>query len=374
MGEEQARLVTPRTRLQRLALAVVMVVIALVASGAAFIWSGVYDIAANRDHWASTEWLIATLRDQSIAADARGKQVPDISDPGLIALGAQHYLGACADCHGTPGEPIGPVYQNMLPQPADLTHAADRYTPAELYTIIYNGLKYTGMPAWPASGRSDEAWAAVAFVVALQAQGPQFYRDMLATLPPRAANQAGIAPSGLENCIRCHGDGQSDPIDALVPRLNGQPAPYLRRALEEYRAGTRPSGIMGPLAHPLTDAQIATLADFYAGTPSAITGMAGQADLEVGSAVFLQGVPAADVPACASCHINADAQFPRLEGQSAAYLARQLHLWRQGLRDQTGHGAIMAPIARRLTPAQIEAVSSYLASLPAPQPSGEAAP
>jgi cytochrome c553 len=347
----------------------------MLVGGAIFIWSGIYNIGANRDHLAVTELIITILRDQSIRAAAQDIDVPDLSDPGLAELGAQHYLTGCAGCHGTPGEPISPVLENMLPQPPDLTYASDDYPPSELYTIVHNGLKYTGMPAWPATERSDEVWALIAFIEALHAQGPEFYGDMIAGLPNPAPSNTGTMPVGIENCTRCHGGDQSGPIDELIPRLSGQSRDYLKRALEEYRAETRASGFMEPIAHGMSDQEIEELATYYAGlSPGEAAAPGDGEDVEEGENIVLRGIADAGVPACATCHFGANAQFPRLEGQSAAYLKGQLEIWRQGLRDDTGYGAIMATIARRLTPQQIEAVSTYLASLPPPQPVAEDEP
>ncbi|GLQ55347.1 c-type cytochrome [Devosia nitrariae] len=367
--------VHPLTRLQRLGLAVLLVLAAFLIGGAIFIWSGIYNIAANRDHLTITTWLITILRDQSITGAAQDVDVPDLSDAGLVALGAQHYLTGCADCHGTPGEPNNPVFTSMLPRPPDLTDAARNYPASELYTIVHNGLKYSGMPAWPAPERSDEVWALIAFIEALNAQGPEFYTDMLAGLSRPALSKPGTMPDGIETCTRCHGDDQSGPIDELVPRLSGQSHDYLKRALEEYRAETRASGFMAPIAHGMSDAEIEDLATYYAalGSPETAEPDGGE-EFEEGQNIVLHGIPEADVPACVTCHLGANAQFPRLEGQSAAYLMGQLQVWRHGLRDDTGYGAIMAAIARRLTPQQIEAVSTYLASLPAPQPVAEDEP
>lgn len=374
MGEKVVK-VHPLTRLQQLGLAVLLVLTALLVGGAVFIWSGIYNIAANRDHLTITTVLISILRDQSISGAAQDVDVPDLSDPGLVALGAQHYLTGCADCHGTPGEPNNPVFESMLPRPPDLTDAAGDYPASELYTIVHNGLKYSGMPAWPAPERSDEAWALIAFIETLHAQGPQVYQQMLAGLSRPALSKPGTLPAGIENCTRCHGDGETQPIDELVPRLNGQSRDYLKRALEEYRGETRASGFMAPIAHGMSDEQIAEFADYYASlSPAEAAAPGDRDDVAQGESIVLNGVPEVGVPACATCHFDGGAQFPRLEGQSAAYLMGQLQVWRQGLRDDTGYGAIMATVARRLTPQQIEAVSTYLASLPARQPVAEDEP
>ncbi|KKB12734.1 hypothetical protein VE25_05755 [Devosia geojensis] len=355
--------------LRRLGEAVLVVLGVLLLGGTLFIWSGVYNIGASRDHFGIVTWLIAQLRDQSVNASAQGVDVPDLSDPGLAMLGAEHYRSGCAACHGVPGEPLNPVFTSMLPAPPDLYHAASDYEAAELFTIIHHGLKYTGMPAWPAIERADEVWPVVAFLLKVHREGPQVYD---ATLAEGQVDEPGTGRIAFENCVRCHGDDETDLIDDLVPRLEGQSAAYLARALTEYRDGTRPSGMMQPIAHEMSDDEIAELAEYYAG----LTALAPASDLqgedvEAGRQIFMNGVPETGVPACASCHMGANPQFPLLAGQPAAYLMGQLQLWRNGIRAETGYGAIMATVAQRLTPEQAQAVSLYLSWLPLPRDGGD---
>jgi cytochrome c553 len=73
--------------------------------------------------------------------------------------------------------------------------------------------------------------------------------------------------------------------------------------------------------------------------------------------------------ACVGCHGakgegNAAANFPRLAGQSQAYLARQLKSYADGSRNNP----VMMPIAKGLSPEQIQAVAAYYAGLAAPAP------
>ncbi|MDH0303435.1 MULTISPECIES: c-type cytochrome [unclassified Pseudomonas] len=85
-----------------------------------------------------------------------------------------------------------------------------------------------------------------------------------------------------------------------------------------------------------------------------------------GQKIFNQGGQNPAAMACLGCHGPdgkgiAAAGFPRLAGLSAGYLAKQLHDFRAGSRKQ----AVMEPLAKALDDAEIEAVSAYLASLPA---------
>ena len=51
---------------------------------------------------------------------------------------------------------------HMVPSRA-LEDSVVDWSDEELFWIVKNGFKYTGMPAWPAQGRDDEVWAQVAF-------------------------------------------------------------------------------------------------------------------------------------------------------------------------------------------------------------------
>lgn len=343
------------TRLQRFGLAMLVLVALGMVGGSVVIWSGYYNVSANREHWGITTWLLTQVRDQSIRARADDVTVPDLSDPGLIALGAEHYKLGCSSCHGDAGEAQNPVYANMLPRPPDLRKAADDYDAGALYWIVHSGLKYTGMPAWPAVERGDEVWSVVAFLEALNRAEP-------AAIPALARQDDSGQVAG--NCARCHGDAATPPINDRVPSLNGQNAVYLARALEEYRAGRRPSGIMAPIAHALSDADIAGKAEWYANLPPVREGPEQPippALMRAGRVLAKTGDAAGDLPACVSCHSGA-AQFPRLEGLSRLYIETQLHLWRAGGRDASAHGAIMAVIGQRMTDAEVAAAAAYYAS------------
>jgi cytochrome c553 len=88
-----------------------------------------------------------------------------------------------------------------------------------------------------------------------------------------------------------------------------------------------------------------------------------------GRKIYQDGVPTADVPACASCHgpeaKGADA-FPRLAGQLHDYVFRKLVNWskeRGQDKAKPDTSEIMAPIAHNLTEAEVKAVAAYLSYL-----------
>ena len=149
-----------------------------------------------------------------------------------------------------------------------------------------------------------------------------------------------------------------------MPVLHGQPAEFLMTALQEYAEGARRSGIMQPLAADLGAQDIRRLAEYYAklAPPKTQPRATGQrTDRTRAPSWQPRAIPANGIPACNACHgRDALASYPRLAGQNAAYMAGQLRLWRAGHHTSTDGAAIMAPIARRLSDGDIDAVTAYL--------------
>jgi cytochrome c553 len=166
-------------------------------------------------------------------------------------------------------------------------------------------------------------------------------------------------------CAACHGEeGRSN--TPVYPRLAGQMPSYIAAQLRDFRAQTRSESdwqaYMWGISALLDDATISGLAAYYAEQKPA-PGKAGDPKLiEAGRKIFEQGVPARGVRACASCHgDNAEGAsvFPRLAGQHAEYVLRQLKVFRTRLRP---HGVIMAGETRNLTDDEMRALAQYVQS------------
>jgi cytochrome c553 len=355
----------------------------LLLLGFLFAWSGLYSVAASRGHWPIVEWLLTFGMRNSVETHALGIEVPSLDDADLVTLGAGHFHNGCAFCHGAPGLPRSPIAQSMLPPPPDLKTDMREWRDREIFWIVKNGIKYTGMPAWAAQQRDDEVWALVAFLRHLPRLDAKAYSD-LALGDLRIAPQSGREVATTETtsvaasaCARCHGAGQNAPASGLVPILHGQPSEFLSKTLEAYANGSRASGIMQPVASDHAQEERDRVARYYAALPrptQPTTLRLDAAAVDRGRRLAEQGDPAANVPACISCH---DAQalqtYPRLAGQNIAYMTNRLRLWKGGLVPGTDTATIMAPIARLLSDRQIEDVSAYFASVTAPSaPAGSA--
>src|SRR5687767_11253186 len=200
-------------------IVVVAAVLGTFAAGAALFASlGIYSVAASRGHWAITDWILEFGMRRSVATHSLAVDAPRLDDDNLIRLGAAHFHGGCAQCHGAPGVPRNPLVQGMLPEPPDLALVAGRWRDRELFWIVKHGIKYTGMPAWPSLERDDEVWAVVAFLRKLPALNVAAYRELAmgeVEVPPESGRDLAlgrVAEQAVSGCARCHG------ADARGPR------------------------------------------------------------------------------------------------------------------------------------------------------------
>ena len=170
----------------------------------AFIWSGIFNVAANDPHWSVTYWIMEKTRMYSIQRHAAGITPPAGYDKPARVVGAVgHFSEHCANCHGGPGIPRGEVAEGMYPQPPDLTNVAGRYTPGELFWILRNGIKMSGMPSMASDG-DDMLWATVAFLRKLPGMSDEDYNDLW------MESQAQGARGGMG---MDHGSMRMDPMD-----------------------------------------------------------------------------------------------------------------------------------------------------------------
>jgi cytochrome c553 len=341
--------------------------------GAALLWSGVIDVGARRGHFPFVEKILEIAMRQSARRHATKVEAPDLTRAGMVELGAAHFHSACALCHGTPEAGANPVMIGMLPAPPNLAHGDPGWSAEELFWIVRNGIKYTGMPGWP-SAREDDVWPVVAFLRALPNMDAARYRRLaLGELAqdPRARPPAPAgdrAPDAMDSCARCHGETEPPP-SALTPRLHGQSEAMLHAALRGSASGERESGIMRAAVAGMNDADLRALARHYArGAPRPPHPSPNEAAVERGRRLAHDGDPARRIPACLGCHGPArHALIPGLEAQSAAYLESRLNNWRAGGDDRTPIARLMAPIARRLQAEDARAAAAYFASLAPPQ-------
>ena len=114
----------------------------------AFVYSGIYDMAATHPHVNVARVLLLTIKRHSVQYHARNLQAPDLNDAAMIKRGFVLYRQNCVTCHGAPGEARSSVGRGLNPNPPPLEKAAEDWSSAEIAWIITNGLKMAGMPGF----------------------------------------------------------------------------------------------------------------------------------------------------------------------------------------------------------------------------------
>ena len=153
---------------------------AAAALAALFVYSGVFDVAADMPHSALVYAAMEVVRDRSVSVRSKDIQVPPLNDPKLIADGAEHYDAMCANCHLAPGSQQSEMREGLYPQPPNLTEKID-LEPAAMFWVIKHGIKMSAMPAWGKTHDDQSIWGIVAFLQKLPELTPGQYE----TLVPR---------------------------------------------------------------------------------------------------------------------------------------------------------------------------------------------
>jgi cytochrome c553 len=355
--------------------------LALLATGGFLVAAlGIIPLKASSGHWPITAWFLHFAMRRSVATHTLGLEAPALAAPWLVLKGAGHYETGCRPCHGSPELPPPRIVQQMTPHPPYLPPQIAAWEPAELFYLVKHGVKFTGMPAWPAPQRDDEVWAIVAFLRTLPDLDAAAYQRLVHG--EAAPSGTGAPLDGLlgptqvphtvtASCGRCHGvDGRGRGVGAF-PKLAGQRPAYLFATLQAFAQGARHSGIMEPIAAALSLEEMRELARYYGSlqepAPSPLDEDTMLA-VERGKAIASRGVPRQRVPACVPCHGPGASRrnpiYPVLTGQYTDYLVLQLELFKKAHRGGSAYAHLMRPVATQLTPEQMRDVALYYASLP----------
>jgi cytochrome c553 len=191
-----------------------------------------------------------------------------------------------------------------------------------------------------------------------------FFFSMALCAPGIAADKT--PDYAARTCGPCHGP-KGDSTSSAFPRLAGQQAAYIDSQLKAFRAQTRgdpaAQAYMWAMASRLDDQTIGELSAFYA-AQKPIAGAPGDSSLMAqGKRIYDNGVAEQKVLACISCHgpgAEGKDNIPRLAGQHAPYLVKQLLYFQSLLR---GNAPVMhVAVGEKMTMHQMEAVAAYAVS------------
>jgi mono/diheme cytochrome c family protein len=143
----------------------------------AFLYTGIYPIAANEPHSVMVSWVLSTLQANAVRLHSDDRPAPELADSELLADGLVLYHEHCAVCHGAPGVERAVMGRGLNPDPPRLATEIREWSDSELFWIVANGLKMAGMPAFQPGLDDRQVWATVAFMRALPQITPQEYRQ-----------------------------------------------------------------------------------------------------------------------------------------------------------------------------------------------------
>jgi mono/diheme cytochrome c family protein len=145
-------------------LLVVLIAVAglIVAAGATIMHDG---MSARANPSKLEEFVARHLWHLSVPAGAGAAQNPVPATPENLRAAMLHFADHCAVCHGNDGSGDGVFGRGLYPKPPDLRQAATQNrSDGELFWIVENGVRFTGMPAFAGHGAQEESWKLVHFI------------------------------------------------------------------------------------------------------------------------------------------------------------------------------------------------------------------
>lgn len=299
-----------------------------------------------------------------------------IAAPGDVTAG-KGKAAMCSACHGASGISAVDAYPNLAGQHADYItkqlkafKAGDRKDPVMApmaaglseQDMADLGAYFASLPRTVATASVDDSVTTTAVVqaavkyVANASAGKSLY-------------ELGDESRSIGACMGCHGkDGNSNVL--IYPNLAKQHAQYIEKQLHAFKDNSRTNFAMNQFAGVMTDEEIADMGAYFADTKAV-------ANVKVRRVQTVAPVTAAVIAGksksavCASCHAvdgnSLVAMYPKLAGQSADYLTKQLKEFKNGTRKDP----IMAGMVAALSEQDMIDISAYFAAQKANKGNGE---
>jgi mono/diheme cytochrome c family protein len=159
----------------------IVVLVILVLFGAGFWWIESAKGFSARQEPTRIEAVVArNMRRLAIPAVAKNLKSPMPLTDDLLRDARHHFADHCAVCHANDGSGKTEVGQNLYPKAPDMRQTdTQSLTDGELYFIIHNGIRLSGMPAWGAESDHDhDSWALVHFIRRLPNLSSDELQDM----------------------------------------------------------------------------------------------------------------------------------------------------------------------------------------------------
>jgi mono/diheme cytochrome c family protein len=136
-------------------------------------------LSAQTPPTAVEEWIATTARHFATPLSARNMRNPVPLTAAALAEGRAHFSDHCASCHGNDGSGKTQIGSSLYPKAPDMQGAhTQRLSDGELFYIIKNGVRLTGMPAWAGDHDDVDNWRLVHFIRHLPKVTPDEIEEM----------------------------------------------------------------------------------------------------------------------------------------------------------------------------------------------------
>lgn len=168
----------------------VVLILGVVILGAALFVTSAGGFSARSEPTAAERIVARALRRWATPRQARTATNPVPFSSDAWAEARAHFADHCATCHANDGSGQTDIGRNLYPKAPDMRLAeTERLTDGELYWIIENGIRLTGMPAWGQGGSDDaDTWKLVHFIRHLKDLTPEQLAEMESLNPKSPAD------------------------------------------------------------------------------------------------------------------------------------------------------------------------------------------
>jgi mono/diheme cytochrome c family protein len=188
-----------------------------VVTGAIGLWYFVNSGVSAKERPGRVEEFIARrVRNMAIARRAKSLPNPVEYSGEVIAKGRAHFADHCAVCHGNDGSGDTPIGRGLSPKAPDMRlPQTQNLSDGELFWIIENGIRFTGMPAWSTGTKEGEpaSWHLVHFVRRLAKLTPEELEEMEALNPKPPAEIRQL----IEEEEFLKGGRENSPVAPVTP-------------------------------------------------------------------------------------------------------------------------------------------------------------
>lgn len=163
-------------KLHHIIMGAIIAIVIIVPIGAfAYVKSGIFNAGASSPHTKFTTWLTHDTMIHSVRKRGNGVSPPAVFTANQVVAGFCAYDTHCVACHGAAAVARQPWVSGLEPQPPYLLDETQLFTTSQLFWIISNGIKMTGMPRWRESMSDRDIWNIVAWMEVSAKLPPQTY-------------------------------------------------------------------------------------------------------------------------------------------------------------------------------------------------------